>query len=441
MPYNLKIIYWNNFNHEERKKILSRPVSSNYSNVKEQVKKIVSNVKNFGDKALYNYTNKFDKIKLNDIKVCEKEIKNSGIYIKKEIKDAIKVAMNNIKKFHITQNIEMINQNHDIKEDIYCKQIIRPIERVGLYIPNGSAPLLSTVLMLAIPASIAGCKRVVLCSPPPIMNEILYASKICGVKEIFQVGGAQAIAALGFGTETIPKVNKIFGPGNIYVTEAKSQISKSLYDVGIDMLAGPSEVLIIADSQANADFVASDLLSQLEHDNDSQAILITYDITLAKEVLIKIKEQMKILSRYKVIMQALKHTRIIIAKDLLECFNISNDYAPEHLMIQCHRSKNLLQYVTNAGSIFLGYWSPVAGGDYAIGSNHVLPTYGSASVHSGLSLVDFYKRITVQKLSKQGFKDISSTIISLSTVEKLDAHTQSIKIRLASLSDRYSYEY
>ncbi|QCI23133.1 histidinol dehydrogenase [Buchnera aphidicola] len=429
----LKIIHWDRCSIEEREKILSRPILDDLSAIKKQVKTIISDVNSLGDQALYNYTNIFDKIKLNNIKISHQDLVKAELCIDVKAKNAIQVAIDNIRTFHISQNISTLNI--EINKGIYCQQIVRPIGSVGLYIPGGSAPLLSTVLMLAIPARIAGCKKIVLCSPPPITNEVLYASKICGVQEIFQVGGAQAIAALGFGTETIPKVNKIFGPGNAYVTEAKSQISRSLYDVGIDMLAGPSEVLIIADSSANVDFIASDLLSQSEHGNYSQVILITCDINLANAVLEQIRKQVKNLLRSRIIIQSLKHSKIIIVKNLLECFELSNYYAPEHLMIQCEYPQRLLKYVLNAGSIFLGHWSPVASGDYATGANHVLPTYGSAKAYSGLSLIDFQKRITVQKLDKVGFKNLASTIMSLSTIERLDAHTNSILIRLSSLMD------
>ncbi|XBC42379.1 MAG: histidinol dehydrogenase [Buchnera aphidicola (Meitanaphis elongallis)] len=429
----LDIVLWSNCNLKTRKEILSRPMLNNSMSIKKKVEKIIFDVKRLGDQALYNYTNMFDKIRLNSIKVSIEDILHAESYVKMDTKRAIEVAFNNINKFHELQNIKKIDY---FNKDIHCQQIIRPIESVGLYIPGGIAPLVSTVLMLAIPANISGCKNIVLCSPPPISNEILYASKLCNIEEIFQVGGAQAIAALGFGTETVPKVNKIFGPGNIYVTEAKLQINQFLNDVGIDMPAGPSEVLIIADSQANSSFIASDLLSQAEHDGYSQVMLVTYDENLAKEVLNEIHKQINTLSRNKIIAQAFKNSKIIIAKDLLECFDISNRYAPEHLMIQCNHSKSLVQHVVNAGSIFLGNWSPVAGGDYATGTNHVLPTYGSASVCSGLSLIDFQKRITVQELSKKGFKNISSTLVSLSQVEKLDAHKNSVMIRLSSLVDK-----
>ncbi|XBC40841.1 MAG: histidinol dehydrogenase [Buchnera aphidicola (Nurudea yanoniella)] len=426
---DLEIFNWNNYDVEDKKKILSRPVLNNHNFIKDQVQKIIFDVQNLGDQALYNYTNIFDKINLNKIKVSKKNIINSELYISKKVKKAIKVAFKNIKKFHILQNIKNINLK--INKNIICQHIIRPIESVGLYVPGGSAPLVSTVLMLAIPASISGCKRIVLCSPPFITNEILYVSKLCGIQEIFQIGGAQAIAALGCGTETISKVDKIFGPGNAYVTEAKNQISKMFYNVSIDMLAGPSEVLIIADDQANCDFIASDLLSQAEHDNFSQVLLVTYNEELAQKVLNAIRKQIKSLSRYEIIVKALKNSKIIITKDLHQCFEVSNLYAPEHLMIQCKNSQNFLKYIINAGSIFLGSWSPVAVGDYATGTNHVLPTYGSSNVCSGLSLIDFQKRISIQKLNKQGLQDISSTVISLSTVEKLDAHRNSVKIRLS----------
>lgn len=429
MKKNLKIFYWNEFNIQDKEKILSRPILHNLTVLQDQVKKIILDVKMLGDKALYNYTHVFDKIRLNQIKVSKSSILNSELHIEKTVKHAIKTSFENIKRFHSLQSVKDIDLK--VNKDIFCQQIIRPIKSVGLYVPGGSAPLVSTVLMLVVPAMVSGCKKIVLCSPPPISKEILYASKICGIQEIFQIGGAQAIAALGCGTNTIPKVDKIFGPGNAFVTEAKRQVSQMFYNVGIDMLAGPSEVLIIADKNANFEFIASDLLSQMEHDNYSQAILVTYDQRLAKNVLNEISKQIKSLPRYKIIMQALKNSKIIITQDLYQCFEVSNLYAPEHLMIQCEHAQDFLKYVISAGSIFLGNWSPVAVGDYAIGTNHVLPTYGSANVYSGLSLIDFQKRISVQKLNQKGLKDISSTVLSLSTVEQLDAHKNSVKIRLS----------
>lgn len=338
------------------------------------MKQIINNVKKNRDEALYYYNKVFDKFDLKNFIVNNDKILESSKYIKKNLKQAILIAFNNIKKFHTAQKFNNISMK--IKKGLYCQQISRPISSVGLYIPGGSVPLFSTVLMLAIPAILAECKEIIICSPPPISNKILYAAKICNIKKIFQIGGAHAIAAMVFGTKTIPKVDKIFGPGNTWVTEAKRQINYRLDGVAIDMLAGPSELLIIADELANPKFIAADLLSQAEHGPESQIMLITNSMKLAKIVSHEIEKQIKILDRYLIIKKSLLNSRIIITNDLKESIYISNHYSPEHLMINTKNSRNLLSEINNAGSIFIGNFSPESAGDYVSGTNHVLPTYG-----------------------------------------------------------------
>ncbi|WP_343192244.1 histidinol dehydrogenase [Buchnera aphidicola] len=424
----LNVIHWNQLNEIDQKKILVRPAFSTSNKVVELVKKIILDVKMLGDSALKKYSYIFDHSNLNTFQVSDKKILDSHYKVKNNVKDAILKAIENIKIFHAMQQMKIIDI--EVQSGINCQQIIKPIESVGLYIPGGLSPLVSTVLMLSIPAQIAQCPNIFICSPPPITNEILYAAKVCGVHKVFEIGGAQAIAAFAFGTKSIPKVNKIFGPGNIYVTEAKRQVNQLLNNLAIDMLAGPSELLIIADSMANPIFVAADLLSQLEHGPDSQVVLVTPSIILVQEVLQQLKKQLQVLSHREIIKKTLKKSFVVITSNLIECTSISNLYAPEHLIINTINPEDLLCNIINAGSIFLGNWSPEAAGDYASGPNHVLPTYGCAAVYSGVGVIDFQKRISVQKLTKEGLISLSSTILTLSNIEKLEAHYNAIKLRL-----------
>jgi histidinol dehydrogenase len=344
------------------------------------------------------------------------------------------VAVKNIDTFHTAQKLQTVDV--ETLPGVRCQQVTRPVASVGLYIPGGSAPLFSTVLMLATPARIAGCQKVVLCSPPPIADEILYAAKLCGVQAVYKVGGAQAISALAFGTDSIPKVDKIFGPGNAYVTEAKRQVSQRLDGAAIDMPAGPSEVLVIADSGATPDFVASDLLSQAEHGPDSQVILLTPDADMAKRVGEAVERQLADLPRADTARQALAASRLIVARDLAQCIAISNQYGPEHLIIQTRSARDLVDSITSAGSVFLGDWSPESAGDYASGTNHVLPTYGYTSTCSSLGLADFQKRMTVQELSREGFASLASTIETLAAAERLSAHKNAVTLRVAALKEQ-----
>ncbi|HMI77000.1 MAG TPA: histidinol dehydrogenase [Buchnera sp. (in: enterobacteria)] len=429
----LKIIDWKFLSVNEKQKILLRPIILDSNNIVELVQKIIIDVKNVGDDALKKYTNDFDNQTIDHFQISEKKILSSYNKVHQNVKNAIAQSAKNITKFHLAQQINEIDVNID--SGIRCQSIVRPIESVGLYIPGGTAPLLSTVLMLAIPANIAKCLNIVICSPPPIIDEILYTAKICGVHKIFQIGGAQAIAALAFGTESIPKVNKIFGPGNIYVTEAKKQVLHNVNDLAIDMLAGPSELLIIADEHANPIFIASDLLAQAEHGLNSQVILLTPSVKLAQLVLININMQLMNLPRCEIIKNSLKNSYAIITDNIKECIQISNLYAPEHLIIHTVNARELLINVINAGSVFLGSWSPESAGDYASGTNHVLPTYGCATTYSGLSLMDFQKRISVQELTKQGLINLASTINTLSDLEKMEAHKNSVNVRLKHLQE------
>jgi len=367
-------INWNDCDAQAQKALLTRPAISASDSITRTVSEILANVSANGDSALREYSARFDKATPDALAVSEADIDAAVARLGDEIKQAMAVAVANIETFHQAQVLPAVDI--ETQPGVRCQQVTRPVASVGLYIPGGSAPLFSTVLMLATPARIAGCKKVVLCSPPPIADEILYAARLCGVQQVYQVGGAQAIAALAFGTETVPKVDKIFGPGNAFVTEAKRQVSQRLDGAAIDMPAGPSEVLVIADSGANPDFVASDLLSQAEHGPDSQVILLTPDSAMAQAVAEAVARQLTALPRAETARQALAESRLIVARDLAQCVAISNQYGPEHLIIQTRNARDLVDDITSAGSVFLGGWSPESAGDYASGPNHVLPTYG-----------------------------------------------------------------
>lgn len=435
MKYFHTIVNWNELNSDAQKKILSRPIYLENKIIKSTVKEIIKNVQVLGDQSVRDYTNTFDKCLLNTFQLSHQHISSSLEKIDAVLKKAISVAKKNIKSFHKAQIIPEVNI--ETQAGIRCQQIFLPLNSIGIYIPNGIAPLLSTVLMLGIPAKIAGCKEVILCSPPPISDEIVYSAHICGINKIFQIGGAQAIAAMAFGTKSIPKVDKIFGPGNSYVTEAKLQVSSMLNGPEIDMLAGPSELLIIADQTSNPDFIAADLLSQAEHGISSQVILLTSCVELAKKVILSINKQLESFFRSSDICVALKNSAIILTKNLFESINICNMYAPEHLIIHTKNPRSLLQKISNASSIFLGPWSPESAGDYASGTNHVLPTYGKSISQSALGLSDFQKRILVQELTSQGFIDLSNTLTTLSKAEKLEAHYNAVKVRVNFLKDKY----
>jgi histidinol dehydrogenase len=398
-----------------------------------KVKEIFTNVKKSKDEALLSYTKKFDGADLITLQVTEQEIGSAKSSISTELKNAINIAKNNIEKFHESQieNAEKI----ETTTGVTCWRESRPIEKVGIYIPAGTAPLFSTILMLAIPASIAGCKEIILCSPAnkdgQINEAILYTANLLGITKIFKVGGAQAIAAFTFGTETIPAVYKIFGPGNQYVTAAK-QLALN-YGVAIDMPAGPSEVLVIADENADADFVAADLLSQAEHGADSQVILLGNNEDKISEIIKAIETQVKQLPRAETALKALANSKAIILKDLNTCIDFSNQYAPEHLIIQTENVESYITKIVNAGSVFLGKYSCESLGDYASGTNHTLPTNGFAKNYSGVSVDSFVKKITFQEVSETGIKNISNAVETMAAAEGLQAHKNAVTIRLKKL--------
>ncbi|QCT22018.1 histidinol dehydrogenase [Jejubacter calystegiae] len=433
MAFNT-VINWNDCDAQRQRELLMRPAIAASDSISRTVSEILDNVKARGDAALREYSARFDNTEVQDLKVSQAEIDAAAERLSDELKQAMAVAVANIETFHRAQQLPAVDV--ETRPGVRCQQVTRPIDAVGLYIPGGSAPLFSTVLMLATPARIAGCRRVVLCSPPPISDEILYAAKLCGVQEVFQVGGAQAIAALAFGTDSVPQADKIFGPGNAFVTEAKRQISQRLDGAAIDMPAGPSEVLVIADARANPDFVASDLLSQAEHGPDSQVILLTPDSAMAQRVATAVERQLAALPRAETARQALAASRLIVARSLAQCVEISNQYGPEHLIIQTADARSLVEGITSAGSVFLGDWSPESAGDYASGTNHVLPTYGYTATCSSLGLADFQKRMTVQELSQQGFAGLAATIEILAAAEQLTAHKNAVSLRLAALEEQ-----
>ena len=427
-------IDWQACSAEQQQALLQRPAISASASISATVQDVLVQVKQQGDAALRAFSARFDKAQVENLCVSAAEMQAAGERLSDSLKQAMADAMANIETFHNAQILPPVDV--ETQPGVRCQQITRPVKSVGLYIPGGSAPLFSTVLMLATPARIAGCGRVVLCSPPPIADEILYAAQLCGVQEVFQVGGAQAIAALAFGTESVPKVDKIFGPGNAYVTEAKRQVSQRLDGAAIDMPAGPSEVLVIADEGATPAFVASDLLSQAEHGPDSQVILLTPSRQLAEGVALAVEQQLAQLPRAATARQALESSRLIVAQDLAQCVEISNQYGPEHLIIQTRQPRALVEEITSAGSVFLGDWSPESAGDYASGTNHVLPTYGYTATCSSLGLADFQKRMTVQELTPQGFLNLAATIETLAAAEQLDAHKNAVSLRVAALKEQ-----
>ena len=409
--------------------LLQRPVMDQLS-LEKKVRKVLQKVKDGGDKALKKFTKDFDGARIRKIMVSEKEIIDATGKVAAELKEAIKLAANNIAAFHSSQLGE--EQVIETMPGIKCWRRSVPIEKVGLYIPGGTAPLFSTVLMLGIPAKLAGCKEIILCSPPQkdgtIHPVILFAAETVGISKIYKSGGAQAIAAMAFGTETVPKVFKIFGPGNQYVTCAKQLVQSE--GVAIDMPAGPSEVCVLADEFANPVFIAADLLSQAEHGADSQVLLVTTSQKLASEVRTEIENQLGDLPRRTIASKALENSRSIIVKTKEDAIDLVNEYAAEHLIIACEDDESIAEKIVNAGSVFLGNYSPESAGDYASGTNHALPTNAFAKSYSGVSVDSFVKKITWQKLTKEGLIQIADAVQTMAKAEGLDAHANAVAIRL-----------
>lgn len=414
--------------------ILKRPVM-NTENLFDTVRSVIDRVKEEGDRAVLDYEEKFDKVVLASLAVSEEEQQEAENLVSEDLKAAIRLAKQNIETFHAAQRFE--GKKVQTQPGVTCWQKAVAIEKVGLYIPGGTAPLFSTVLMLAVPARIAGCKEIVLCTPPgrdgKVHPAVLFAAKVAGVNRIFKAGGIQAIAAMAYGTESVPKVYKIFGPGNQYVTAAKQLVS--LRDVAIDMPAGPSEVEVLADETANPIFVAADLLSQAEHGVDSQAILITTSVELQQAVKVEVERQLALLPRKEIAEKSLANSKLIVVDSMTEAIELTNAYAPEHLIIETEDYLSVAERIVNAGSVFLGSLTPESAGDYASGINHTLPTNGYAKAYSGVSLDSFIRKITFQEIKPEGLNIIGPAIELMAANEQLDAHKNAVSVRLGQLEN------
>ena len=414
--------------------ILKRPVM-NTENLFDTVRSVIDRVKEEGDRAVLDYEEKFDKVVLTSLAVSEEEQQEAENLVSEDLKAAIRLAKQNIETFHAAQRFE--GKKVQTQPGVTCWQKAVAIEKVGLYIPGGTAPLFSTVLMLAVPARIAGCKEIVLCTPPgrdgKVHPAVLFAAKVAGVNRIFKAGGIQAIAAMAYGTESVPKVYKIFGPGNQYVTAAKQLVS--LRDVAIDMPAGPSEVEVLADETANPIFVAADLLSQAEHGVDSQAILITTSVELQQAVKVEVERQLALLPRKEIAEKSLANSKLIVVDSMTEAIELTNAYAPEHLIIETEDYLSVAERIVNAGSVFLGSLTPESAGDYASGTNHTLPTNGYAKAYSGVSLDSFIRKITFQEIKPEGLNIIGPAIELMAANEQLDAHKNAVSVRLGQLEN------
>ena len=414
--------------------ILKRPVM-NTENLFDTVRSVIDRVKEEGDRAVLDYEEKFDKVVLSSLAVSEEEQQEAENLVSEDLKAAIRLAKQNIETFHAAQRFE--GKKVQTQPGVTCWQKAVAIEKVGLYIPGGTAPLFSTVLMLAVPARIAGCKEIVLCTPPgrdgKVHPAVLFAAKVAGVNRIFKAGGIQAIAAMAYGTESVPKVYKIFGPGNQYVTAAKQLVS--LRDVAIDMPAGPSEVEVLADETANPVFVAADLLSQAEHGVDSQVILITTSVELQQAVKVEVERQLALLPRKEIAEKSLANSKLIVVDSMEEAIELTNAYAPEHLIIETEDYLSVAERIVNAGSVFLGSLTPESAGDYASGTNHTLPTNGYAKAYSGVSLDSFIRKITFQEIKPEGLNIIGPAIELMAANEQLDAHKNAVSVRLGQLEN------
>ena len=431
----MRIVTWKDLDSAQRRAALARPAFAARADVAADVAALIGQVRQGGDAALLDLTERFDGVRLDALAVTPAEFSAARGQLTAVQIAALERAIQNVEKFHAAQQLPPLSMQ--TSPGVRCERMTRPINSVGLYVPAGSAPLPSAVVMLAVPARLAGCPQRRLCTPPTRQGgahpAVLVAAQLCGIDTVFKVGGAQAIAALAYGTPTIPKVDKIFGPGNAWVTAAKQQVAADPEGAAVDLPAGPSEVLVIADDSARADFVAADLLAQAEHDPQSQAILVTTSAKLADEVVAEVQRQMASLSRNAILVKSIAASRCIIVPDLNTALAVSNDYAPEHLLLQIRQPRAALPQIRNAGSIFLGDWSPEPLGDYCSGTNHVLPTYGYARAYSGLSLVDFTKRITVQELTPEGLQDLGPVAATLAHLEGLDAHAAAVERRLRAL--------
>jgi histidinol dehydrogenase len=436
MSVNVPVLDWSQLSQAERRDALQRPTQRGGDELLGRVRRIIDEVREGGDAVLKRYTRDFDGADLDQLAVSPTEFAAAEKRLSTEQRAALDRAIGNVSRFHEAQVTQPLVV--ETSPGVVCERHTRPIDAVGLYVPAGTAPLPSAAIMLAIPARIARCPVRVMCTPPQRDGfadpAVLTVARQCGVEQVFKVGGAQAIAAMAYGTESIPKVDKIFGPGSAWVTAAKLLVGNDPAGAALDLPAGPSEVLVLADDTAHAEFVAADLLAQAEHSADAQVVLVTTSRALAETVVTALTRQMARLSRGGTLGQAIEHTRLILVDTLEEAFEVSNLYAPEHLIVQTREPRRWLPLVRNAGSVFLGPWTPETMGDYCSGTNHVLPTYGFARAYSGLSLNDFLKRITVQELTAAGLKDLGPTALTIAGLEGLDAHGNAVSVRLDYLA-------
>jgi len=432
----MRIFDWDSLPEPERRAALARPAQGTRAEVAAQTAAIIAAVRQDGDAAVRLFTERFDGVRLEGLRVSEQEFAAARRYLRAADIMALEQAIENVHRFHAAQVPQPIKL--ETFPGVQCERISRPISAVGLYVPAGTAPLPSAVIMLAVPARIAACPTAVLCTPPTpdgsANSAVLVAAELCGIRTVFKVGGAQAIAALAYGTASVPKVDKIFGPGNAWVTAAKQHVASDPAGAACDLPAGPSEVMVIADDAARPAFVAADLLAQAEHDSQAQAILVTPSVALAHAVADALGEQLQQLSRRAILERSLTASRCIVVSSLEAAFAVANQYAPEHLILEIDEPRGWLDRVHSAGSIFLGAWSPEPMGDYCSGTNHVLPTYGCARAYSGLSVLDFVKQVTVQELTPQGLRALGPVAVSLAMLEGLDGHANAVTQRLAVLA-------
>ena len=430
----MNVYTWNRLSSDEQAALLERPAVADDAVIRAGTQSIVDAVRDEGDAALRRFTAQFDGADLESLRVSEAEVDAAAAQLTPEQIDAINLAIDNVRAFHAAQQAAPISVT--TMEGVVCERVSHPLDAVGLYVPAGTAPLPSAAIMLAVPAAIANCPTRILCTPPrkdgTADPAVLVAATRAGVTDIFKVGGAQAVAAMAYGTASIPRVNKIFGPGNAWVTCAKSIVSADPHGAAIDMPAGPSEVLVLADDTASAEFVASDLLSQAEHGTDSQVVLVTTSAALANEVAAELDQQLETLSRAEIAAASLANSRLIVVESRAAAVAVSNAYAPEHLILQIEDPRSLLAELRNAGSVFVGPWTPESVGDYCSGTNHVLPTYGFARTYSGLGLDQFMRFMTIQELSRQGLENLGDAVVTLAGLEGLDAHAAAVTRRLRS---------
>ena len=428
----MRIFDWDKLSVEDRRAILARPAQESRADIAAVASEVVTAVRREGDAAVRACTERFDGVRLHDLAVSEEELSEARGALTLQQRSALERAIDNVHRFHSLQLPQPLSL--ETTPGVRCERVIRPISTVGLYVPAGSAPLPSAVVMLAVPARIAGCPNRILCTPPMRDGRanpaVLVAAQLCGINTVFKAGGAQAIAALAYGTQSVPKADKIFGPGNAWVTAAKQLVAADPTGAACDLPAGPSEVMVVADDAARADFVAADLLAQAEHDTQAQAILVTCSRELAERACAEVHEQAQLLSRRSILDESLAASRCIVVRDVESAIEIANQYAAEHLILEVREPRRWLSQVQNAGSVFLGAWSPEPMGDYCSGTNHVLPTYGYARAYSGLSVLDFVKGMTVQELSPDGLRALGPVAVELANLEGLDAHASAVTRRL-----------